>query len=119
MACSPYERMIAFRLREFEKIDQDAYGIYGFWFKRRCIYVGKAAEQPIAIRLVQHWKGSHNQLLRNWIEAKGKELKIAYKYIPEIAKIDILERYCINKYQPETNKIRYKFHFEIPEECVR
>ena len=106
--CSPYTRQIPFTIRGFERIPQDVRGVYGIWFRRHCIYVGKADLQPISTRLEQHWRHSHNDLLHAWIVAKGKLLKVSYMVLSTRNNIDIYERYFIARFQPLTNKVRYK-----------
>ena len=88
---------------EFSKIPADAYGVYGIWFRRRCIYIGKAKSQPIAKRLEQHWNGTHNPDLADWISAKGPLLNVSYAITHKQA-IDNFERRHIKRFQPLTNK---------------
>lgn len=97
-----------FRLKNIDDIEQSSYGVYGFWYKRRCIYIGKAGRQPISNRLRQHWSETHNPLLKDWLEAKGKEITFAYQVIPNRDQIDAYERFYIRQFQPVTNKIRFK-----------
>lgn len=105
--CRPYDKQLRFRRSDIDKIPSDAIGVYGLWFGKRCIYVGKAEEQPIAKRLQQHWERTHNPELAAWIQAKGPELRVAYVITEEESKIDALERLYIRRFQPLTNKIRY------------
>ena len=105
--CRPYDNQLRFRKADFEKIPADAIGIYGLWFKKRCLYVGKAEDQPIAKRLKRHWDGTHNPELAAWIQAKGSELRVAYLVAEEKSKITALERLYIRRFQPLTNRIRY------------
>ena len=105
--CNPYQNQLLFRKSAFSRIPDDAYGIYGIWFRHLCVYVGKAEIQTIGERLEQHWKSSHNSKLQTWINAKGPELRVAYKIVPERSKIDTLERYYIRRFQPITNDIMY------------
>ena len=79
--------------------------VYGLWFRKRCIYVGKAQEQPIARRLEQHWRGSHNSDLDAWVKAKGAELRVSYRIIRKQSAISDLEEFYIKQFQPLTNKL--------------
>lgn len=83
-------------------------GLYGFWCRKngRCIYIGKAKEQPIRERLLQHWKGSHNETLNLWIEAFGNYLDICYLPISRQNIIDKMETELIRKWNPEADKSR-------------
>lgn len=103
----PYSSQLRFRLVDFDKIPENACGIYGLWFGRRCIYIGKAKSQPIKARLRQHWTEARNQGLADWISAKGPELIVAYEVIDEPDEIDSREKQYIQRYQPLTNIIRY------------
>jgi len=103
--CKPYQSRLRFRITDFDKIPSSAFGVYGLWFKQKCVYIGKAKEQSIPKRLEQHWKGSHNPLLANWISSKGSSLIVAYCDIKELNKIDDFEKYYIKRFQPLTNKI--------------
>lgn len=104
---TPYADQIRFRKADLEKIPRQACGVYGIWFKRRCIYIGKAASQSILERLLQHWRGSHNPVLCAWIQAKGSELKVSFQVADDAAQINALEKSCIQRFQPLTNKVRY------------
>ena len=104
--CNPYERQIRFRRADFDKIPPNAFGVYGVWFGKRCLYVGKAENQPIAARLTQHWRSTHNPELADWLSAKGSELRVAYIAVDDKSKIHCMERMYIRRYQPLTNKTR-------------
>ncbi len=103
--CQPYQSRLRFRVKDFDKIPPDAFGVYGLWFQQKCIYIGKAKEQPIPRRLEQHWKGSHNLLLAAWISSKGSNLLVAYSKIKDLDRIDNFEKHCIKRFQPLTNKM--------------
>lgn len=106
--CDPYSKQVQFSIRGFQRIPADARGVYGIWFRRRCIYVGKAGDQSISERLVQHWKRSHNERFQAWIEAKGSRLRVAFLIVTNPICIDAYERLCINRFQPIANQVRYK-----------
>ena len=106
--CSPYDNQIGFSRASLDKLPADAFGVYGLWYGKRCIYVGKAEDQTIARRLVQHWRGSHNPNLANWIAAKGATLRVAYAVVNNKSGIDELEQFYIRRFQPLTNRRRYE-----------
>ena len=100
----PYHNQLSFRRANLENIPDDAYGLYGFWFGKRCLYVGQAKRQPIALRLEQHWRGTHNDYLADWIRAKGSQLRVSYVVVEQPTDIDNLESAYIKRFQPITNK---------------
>ena len=79
-------------------------GVYAFWYRHsgKCVYVGRASDQPIKDRLRQHWRSSHNEILRLWIQAYGSHLDICYAQV-EKSKIGALERRLIRLWSPEAN----------------
>ena len=105
--CNPYVKQVPFSVRGFQRIPLRAYGVYGIWYRRRCIYVGKACRQPICVRLGQHWDRCHNSRLESWIKAKGNGLRVAFMVVPNKQLIPACERFCINRFQPLTNRVRY------------
>lgn len=112
--CSPYDRQFPFAFRSFQRIPGNVHGVYGIWFGRRCIYVGKADSQPISTRLRQHWEHSHNDGLQAWIKSKGRRLRVSYLALSSRKNIDMYERYFIARFQPVTNKVRYEMHQVVP-----
>jgi excinuclease UvrABC nuclease subunit len=107
MACCPYDFLSRFRLKNINDIPDGAHGIYGLWYRRRCIYIGKACDQTIATRLQQHWSYSHNSYLNLWLAAKAREMRFAYKVIEDPVLIGQFEKFYIRKFQPITNAVRY------------
>ena len=105
--CNPYEHQIRFTRANLDKLPPDAFGIYGVWYRKRCIYVGKAKDQPIARRLQQHWRAAQNPDLANWLKAKGPELRIAYQVENDKSRINELERTYIRRFQPLANRHHY------------
>ena len=87
-----------------ELIPKDIFGVYAFWCRDngKCIYVGKAEDQPVKKRLGDHWRKSHNEILRLWIEAFGDNLDVCYMSV-ENHRIDSLERRLIKTWKPEAN----------------
>ena len=104
--CNPYVNRLRFRSSDFDKIPQDAHGVYGIWYGPHCIYVGKAERQTIAERLRQHWRKTHNSDLQDWIHAEGPKLAVAFLVVTKMEEIDNYERHFIRRFQPFTNKIR-------------
>ena len=102
----PYDNQMPFRRADLDKVPANAFGVYGFWYRKRCIYVGKAEKQPIARRLKQHWRGSHNPDLANWVRAKGSQLRVGYILVEKESEIDDLEKQYIKQFQPLTNRHR-------------
>ena len=80
-------------------------GVYAFWCRDngKCIYVGQAKDRPIRERLREHWRSSHNEILKLWIQAFGENLDVCYA-ATERNKIDTLERRLIKAWKPEANK---------------
>lgn len=101
--CNPYHNQLRFRAIDFEKIPQDAHGVYGIWYRQHCVYVGQAARQTIADRLKQHWQKTHSQDLQMWIDAEGPNLRVAYLAVGEAGKIGAYERFFIKRFQPLAN----------------
>lgn len=101
----PYENQLIFKKSDLMKVPSGAFGIYGLWFRKRCIYVGKAEKQSIAQRLEQHWKGSHNPNLADWIIAMGSRLSVGYLVVADQSEISDLEKRYIKKFQPLTNRM--------------
>ncbi len=99
--CSPFLCWRRFTHVNISKCENKP-GVYGFWYKRNCIYIGKTEKQGLRDRLLQHWNGSHNNRLRDWIKSKKSNLMFCFKPI-DVAQVDIAERYYIYKYQPLTN----------------
>jgi len=102
---TPHDTPLRFRKADFDKIPADAFGVYGIWFRNRCIYIGEAYAQPSAIRLAQHWRESHNPELADWVKAKGSELRVTYLATVGKRGIHELERLCIRRFQPMTNRV--------------
>ena len=102
---TPHDNQLRFRKADFDKIPPDAFGVYGIWFRNRCIYIGEAYAQPIAIRLAQHWRESHNPELADWVKAKGAELRVTYIAAVGNHGIHDLERLCIQRFQPMANRV--------------
>lgn len=85
----------------------DKSGVYGFWCRNRCIYIGKteSKDQSIRNRVMSHWIKSHNKALRDWINLHSEFLDICYIPVKRsrIEKVDKLETKLIRMLNPETN----------------
>ncbi len=92
------------RRHNIDSIPSHIKGVYGFWCRTngKCIYVGKAKRQSVKTRLMQEWRGSHNEKLKSWINVFGKHLDICY-LSAKYDKIDKLETRLIQMWHPETN----------------
>lgn len=86
------------------QMPKDIVGVYAFWCRSngKCIYVGKAERRPIRTRLFEHWRGSHNEILRLWIREFGADLDICYMSV-DPRRIDKLETRLIRLWCPEAN----------------
>lgn len=86
------------------RIPEAVRGVYAFWCRSngKCIYVGKAEDQPIKDRLKAHWRRSHNRTLRLWIEAFGEHLDICFTPVSS-GQIERFERRLIRLWRPEAN----------------
>lgn len=107
MGCAPECQRFPFSLSVVKRLAPTAPGVYGFWYGRYCIYVGKTERQFIRERLLDHWNHSHNDQLRDWLRAKRDDLQIAFAQVDDTRQIAKYERYYIRRYQPLANKIRY------------
>lgn len=76
-------------------------GVYVFWTKRFCLYVGKASN--LRERLTSHWRGSHNRDLGIWIKSHGSNLCITI--YEETGNLQVAEQRLIDRYRPHLNKI--------------
>ena len=101
---------LAFRLSALDHVPNEIHGVYCIWYRDRCIYVGMAQLQTICTRLKQHWNGSHNSRLANWISSKGSLLTFSYMELAETCDIGGYENACIHYFNPLANK-RHSEHY--------
>jgi len=92
-----------FRRHVIDRIPANARGGEGFWHRSKCLYIGKAKDQPIKNRFKQHWNYSHNVELRRWIKAFDQHIQICYLPVDN-AKINKMEKRLIQALLPETNQ---------------
>ena len=88
-------------------LPEDSYGIYCIWTKSSCIYVGKAEQQTIGKRLLQHYANCKNPGLRTWIES-SYDLYFRYLEIGNKLAISAIEKKLIVKLSPLANVITYR-----------
>ncbi len=95
--------------RAIDEIPESLIGVYAFWYRdtEKCIYVGQASKQSIKHRLRVHWRGSHNEKLRLWIQAFREKIDICYASV-ELGKITRMERRLIKMWRPKAN-IQHNF----------
>lgn len=90
--------------RAIELMPNGVIGVYAFWSKstKRCIYIGKAKDQPIYRRLKAHLKESHNFRLRMWIKYRGADLQFCYAQVAE-NHVCRVEKWLIRQWRPDAN----------------
>jgi excinuclease UvrABC nuclease subunit len=108
-SCSFY----AFTLSTLEKYVPDSPGVYGFRYRHYWVYIGSTEKQSLRKRLKDHWIKSHNSELSLWLEAKRKEVQIAYLPLKNSKSISKYEKLYIRKFQPLTNRVLYKLEIEL------
>jgi excinuclease UvrABC nuclease subunit len=108
MTCRPYDILAPFTLRAIDRVNPDAGGVYGFWYRKDCVYIGLAVN--LRSRLKQHWSGSHNDGLKDWMKAKKSDLQFNYKIARPEDDIKLMERFFIKRFSPKTNVIVYTAH---------
>ena len=77
-------------------------GLYIFWRKRNCIYIGISAN--IQKRLLQHYQKCHNPCLRAWIES-DYSLEFTFFEVADKAQRHLREIHLIKNYDPCCNDI--------------
>ena len=110
MSCSRLiwaRKKTKFNYGSIEAISKSIIGVYVIWRPsiQCCIYVGEAKEQPLKNRLLDHWRGSHNNLLNLWLgTGMGREgIEVCYRETTK-SQISPLERKLIYTWKPEANK---------------
>jgi len=96
----------------------DKSGVYAFWWETssglpKYIYVGKT--QTLRNRLEQHWEGSHNKRLAEYIQQFDEDLQVTAMPLPQ-EKIDLMEKKLICRLRPETNVQKHHKSLEIVDE---
>lgn len=78
-------------------------GLYGFWLRGVCIYVGMS--EDLQRRIMQHSKAEENPELASLFITYPNEIQvsIAYRNVP-VDKLRQLESYAIRKLNPVANR---------------
>ena len=103
--CNPLENAKPFKHSVIDVLPNDQIGVYGFWYNKRCIYIGRTTEQSLRKRLFQHYNDCHNDKLKKWIISKKWKLKINYKIYSSKINTKNMEYYYWDLYKPICNKI--------------
>ncbi len=100
-----WSSLLPLRPSSIDNIPSDVIGIYGFWYKysNRCIYIGKAENQSIRMRVKQEYENSHNSQLNEWIEFFRNSLEIRYFSCDKTHDINKLEQEFTSLWDAETN----------------
>ena len=106
MTCRPLELARPFTQRNIERLPDDAVGVYGLWFGRICLYVGKAERQPMKDRLMNHFNNCHNPDLKDWLKAFSKDIVFVVRVIDDDSCIHQTERQYIARFVPRTNRTK-------------
>ena len=106
MNCQPHRLARAFTQRNIERLPENAFGVYGLWCNKICLYVGKAEKQSLRVRLMNHFNDCHNPDLRGWLHAYSKDIVFVVKSIANKNCIHDYERRFIALYCPRTNKTK-------------
>lgn len=87
------------------EVPRNMIGVYAIWYRPtgKCVYVGKAPQQPVRERLRQHWRDCENRTLRLWLSVFGDRLDLCYAQVDDPRRIDRLERKLIRLWHPEAN----------------
>jgi excinuclease UvrABC nuclease subunit len=91
-----------FKISSIDKLPVHVIGVYAFWYRNCCIYIGQAKDQGVKDRLWQHYTRCHNPGLKMWIDAYHRDLHFCVFEVTR-GKIDALERKLIKRHQPRTN----------------
>lgn len=91
-----------FRRSSIETRVPEVSGIYFFWSRKFCVYVGQATN--LRERLMSHWLKSHNDDLNRWLKCPANTLCINFE-IQSKKNLFEIEQMFINRYQPHLNKI--------------
>jgi hypothetical protein len=96
-----------FKFQKIESVPRGSFGVYIFIHRKSYLYVGKSAgEEGVKERLLNHYNGTHNEILKKYIQALNGTIRVAYITCDE-EDVDDLERSLIRHFQPNANKIRY------------
>lgn len=100
-------KKLKFNWLNIQKLPEDVHGIYSIWSRTTCIYIGKAQNQSLKKRLLQHYSRCHNEKLKAWINS-SHQLWFGVEPVTNMGSIDAKERNRIKKYAPLTNELLRK-----------
>ena len=85
------------------RISKDMSGLYAFWLRGRCLYVGKSID--ISRRMYQHRMTEHNPKLERYFSAFAQEIEVSYISLMDKSETEILrlENKMIRILRPATN----------------
>lgn len=97
-------RPAPFGSMSYEGVD-DSPGLYSFWVRGRCLYVGKS-DTSLRRRLKEHCEAEDSPLLRENFEAYGTEIKAVVAYYEDVSeeRLRELESEAIRKMRPLANR---------------
>ncbi len=80
-------------------------GLYSFWLRGRCLYVGMSDD--LQRRILQHTHNETNPELAKYFDVYKNEIKISLAYL-SCTKAELLnrERYAIDQLRPIANRTR-------------
>ena len=95
---------MAFTHSNIMRCPDNKIGVYRFWRKNKCIYVGQTSDQSLQKRLKSHYFNSHSRFLNLWIKSS---FKLEFDINIMIDKNEILkfEDFLIKKLDPDCNII--------------
>lgn len=86
-------------------------GVYVLFHSRTFIYVGKSTD--VRSRMLMHYDGTHNRLLRVWINALDGRIRFKYFCCTSLD-VDDVEKSMIRFLQPFANAHRYSEYQPMP-----
>ena len=103
--CDLFPGAKSFKRKNILDIPDELMGVYGIWFRKYCVYIGRTAHQGLRTRLHQHWNNAENSKLRAWIKSKKSNLVFNYKECDSEIETVRMEAFFYNCYKPITNII--------------
>lgn len=95
-------RLFVFNYANIQRIPDDFHGVYFVWTNSVCVYIGKADKMSLKNRLMSHYKRSHNDSLKLWIDSSHR-LLFQYEVVNNPLAISAKERNRIKQLSPLTN----------------
>ena len=84
-------KKLKFNWLNIQKLPEDVHGIYSIWSRTTCIYIGKAQNQSLKKRLLQHYSRCHNEKLKAWINS-AHQLWFGVEPVTNMGSIDAKEQ---------------------------